>query len=242
MPKVTDWLSLLMGEVGRGVYVWGGNGQLLDAMASPEEWIAKHETSDRNAARAIALYRMRKDAGIRNLRAFDCSGLVYWSLKSLGLLEKDLSAHGLYGRCKPIADEKELTAGDLLFRHDGTRAVHVGVYAEDGRVIECRGRDVGVVCEKRRDGEWNRMGRLTGIRWTEDEKEAEKAQYVTIRGKSVRARSGGGTAFRTVRIVHAGDRFPLLGRAQSGWYRIDLGTSEAYVTDKPRYTEVTQDA
>ena len=75
--RAGEWIARLRAQVGRGMYVWGGNGQRLDTMTNPEAWIEKRETSAENAARAKRLYRLRRDAGIAEIRAFDCSGLLY---------------------------------------------------------------------------------------------------------------------------------------------------------------------
>ena len=74
------------------------------------------------------------------------------------LQKSDVSSRGLYGLCDKI-EKSDLRDGDLVFHHDGTRIVHVGVYVGDGQAIECRGRDYGVVLTKRSGSYWNRFGR-----------------------------------------------------------------------------------
>ena len=57
----------------------------------------------------------------------------------------------------------ELIPGDLLFRGDGKDFYHVGVYVGDGRVVEAKGRDDGVVLTFRHWGEQaERLGRSAG--------------------------------------------------------------------------------
>ena len=157
-----EFLRLLDTQVERGIYVWGGDGELLDDMPDPEAWIRRHETSEKDAERAVKLYRKRVKAGKTGIRAFDCSGLVFWTLKTLGLQQTDLSSRGLYAKCEKI-EAGDLRPGDLVFCHDGTQIVHVGVNAKNGYQIECRGRDVGVVKNKRKAGYWNRFGRWPGL-------------------------------------------------------------------------------
>ncbi|MBQ5990996.1 MAG: C40 family peptidase [Clostridia bacterium] len=217
-------------EVGKGVYVWGGNGELLTGMPDPHGWIERRETSPGNAKRAQALFDRRRKAGTEEIRAFDCSGLVYWALKKLGVLKTDVSSRGLYAMCRPVKED-ELLPGDLVFHHDGKQIVHVGICAGADQ-IECRGRDAGVVRNRRRSGYWNRFGRLP---CTEDE---AGERFVYVRGGSVRVREGGGVQTRCIGIVHKGERYPLLGAAPSGWYRIAWRGAEAYITNRPQYTEV----
>ena len=218
------------GQVGTGIYVWGGNGELLDEMTDPKGWIERRETSKVNAERATRLLASRKQQGIRMIRAFDCSGLVYWALKGLGVLKSDVSSRGLYAMCRPI-EESELKSGDLVFHHDGKQIVHVGVWIGPEQV-ECKGRDEGVVKNIRKRGYWNRFGRLDALPL--DTAEA----HVVVKGGSVYLREGGGIGSKAIGIAHRGDCLPLRGTAPSGWYRVAWGEKEAYITNKPQYTEV----
>lgn len=223
-----QFVQMVKDQVGKGVYVWGGNGEILDDLTYALAFVERHETSDGNKRRVYTLLAKRMSEHVRPIRAFDCSGLVYWALHALGLQESDVSSRGLYALCRPIT-EKELIPGDLVFRHDGTQIVHVGVCVGTEQV-ECKGRDVGVVQNRRKIGYWNRFGRWKAF-------ETENA-YVLIKGGSVRVREGDGTTTRCIGIAHKGDRYPLLGTAPSGWYRIAWNGRTAYITNKPRYTEV----
>lgn len=149
--KVKDFLELLNSQVNKAIYVWGGDGENLSAMNDPEDWIERKETSKSNRDRALKLYRKRVADGVKDIRAMDCSGMVYWALKTLGAKIGDTSSRGFYGMGTPISKE-QLKAGDLGFHYtdkdgDGfeqSEITHVGVY--DGkRFIEARGRDYGVV-------------------------------------------------------------------------------------------------
>ena len=157
--RINHFIAYLKGEVANGsIYVWGAQGE----KEITEGWIQRRETSKANAARAIALWHKRLAAGYKNIRAFDCSGLIVYYLNREGLYKYDMSANGLYGKSVKLKRE-ELRPGDLVFRHNGLKAYHVGVYVGDGKVIEAKGRDDGVVM---RDinasgtGYWNRYGRL----------------------------------------------------------------------------------
>ena len=224
------FVRLVTDQVDKGVYVRGGNGEIVDELTDPVAWVQRHETSDENVERVMRLIAKRMQDGVKEIRAFDCSGLVYWALHTIGLQKYDVSSRGLYALCEPIA-EKDLLPGDLVFHHDGNRIVHVGVYVGSEQV-ECRGRDVGVVRNRRRAGYWNRFGRFRALKTDAD------ASYVTVKGGTVRVREGGGTDTRCIGIAHKGERFPMLGRAASGWYRIEWHGVSAYITDKPQYTEV----
>ena len=224
------FLTLLSGQVDRGIYVWGGNGELLDGMNDPIGWIRRHEANALDAERAVALYRKRKAAGITEIRAFDCSGLVYWALHTIGAQATDVNSRGFYALCMPLSED-ELKPGDLVFHHDGQRIVHVGVCCGTEQ-IECKGRDFGVVQNARKAGYWNRFGRLRALPLADD------AAFVLVKGGSVRVRQGDGIQTTCIGIAHRGDRLPYRGTAPSGWYRIAWNGADAYITNRARYTEV----
>lgn len=234
MADVNEFLNLLYSQVNRGIYVWGGNGENLSEMDKPIEWIERHESNAKDERRAIALYEQRVRDGVVDIRAFDCSGLVYWALHELGLQKSDVSSRGLYSLCEHI-NKAELRPGDLVFHHDGKQIVHVGVCVGEEQ-IECRGRDVGVVRNRRRPDYWNRFGR-----WKAFDTEPSNA-YVLVKGGSVRVRDKDGIYGRCLGIVHRGEEYPYLGTAPSGWYMIEYRGQPAYITNKPRYTEVIFDA
>ena len=239
MKLIEEFETLLNGQVGRGIYVWGGNGENLCGMKDPEAWIRSNETSEENAERAIKLYRKRKAAGVKEIRAFDCSGLIYWALKTLGIIDKDASSRGLYKLCTPI-EEADLKPGDLVFHDDGKQIVHVGAWVTGGYQIESMGRDVGVVKSKRKAGYWTKFGRYPKLQ--EDPKPdppQPTEQTVYVKGGSVRVREGDNVSTKCIGIAHRGDEFPLLELSEAtGWYRIPYGSQEGYITNNPRYTEL----
>lgn len=62
---------------------------------------------------------------------FDCSGLVYWAFKKVGItLPRSSSAQAQVGR--PVA-KSDLQPGDLIFFY--SPVTHVGFYAGDGKVL-----------------------------------------------------------------------------------------------------------
>lgn len=174
MSIKTDFLSLVKSQVNRGIYVRGGNGEDLTDMPDPKAWIERREKPDethtkaQNAARAIRLYDKRLDSGVNPVLAFDCSGLMYWAGKQVGIFKSDLTANGIYGKCRKIT-RSELQAGDFVFKHNGKRATHVGVCVGE-KFVDCRGRDVGVIESKFSASVWNAYGRLDAMQ--DDEPEA----------------------------------------------------------------------
>jgi len=80
-------------------------------------------------------------------RGFDCSGLVYYTLKQTGI-SVPRSAHDQYLHSTPIK-QTELRPGDLVFfktNRRTSRITHVGIYLGDDRFIHARsgGRKVDI--------------------------------------------------------------------------------------------------
>lgn len=123
------------------IYVWSGQGQTTIT----ESIIKAKETSDKNATRAIDFWIKQKAAGLTNLRMFDCSGLIARWLMDHNLSKVDLNCDDLYALCDPVSFD-DLQPCDLIFRGSATDKTHVALYMGDGKEIEAKGRDDGVVC------------------------------------------------------------------------------------------------
>ncbi len=137
------------------IYVWGAQGQKKPTIT--EAWIRRREKTKRNADRAIAYWKKEVREGYGDvLRAFDCSGLGTFFFLKHRLIDHDVNAEGLRSLCTEIG-RSELREGDMVFRMSKGRAVHVGYAIDADRVIEAKGRDVGVVESK--VSCWDRYGR-----------------------------------------------------------------------------------
>ncbi len=200
------------------IYVWGAQGET----DITEEWIRKKETSKTNAERAIALWRKRIAEGMKTIAAYDCSGLIMKFLMDEGLCSSDMSSRGLYSAAKKLDDPKELIPGDLVFRHNGVRIHHVGVFVGDGMVIESKGRDEGVVLrhiDASGKSYWNRYGRLEII--TEEEAEPAAPIYPAMY-------SYGGATYVNLRTAPEGEKIGKVSRGekvlvlaeQDGWAEV----------------------
>jgi cell wall-associated NlpC family hydrolase len=79
-------------------------------------------------------------------RAFDCSGLVTYCLKSLGL-NMDYATHNprQYQASEVKIDKAQIQPGDLCFRCTLGVATHIGICVGDNQVVEAKGRAYGVV-------------------------------------------------------------------------------------------------
>lgn len=147
MSRITEFINYLLSHVG-DAYVWGAQGEILSDMTQKEleAFVDRRETSQENEDRALKFIAKAKKTP---LYAFDCNGLVnFWFQNTKGWRKGDASAATLYSECITKGTRKAATAlepGDLLFRHNGSKINHVGVFIGDGMAIEAKGRDDGVV-------------------------------------------------------------------------------------------------
>ena len=154
--KLQTFINLIKGQINKGIYVWGGQGELLSSI-SPE-WIKKKENSTANYEKALKMYEIRKKYA--DARAFDCSGLVCWALVECGAEKKgfDKTANGLMTSMCDSVSKSQLRDGDLCFKVSDGKAHHVGVYV-GGKIIEAKGRAYGVVSSSVTSS-WDKFGRL----------------------------------------------------------------------------------
>ena len=157
--RIGGFIDPIKGQIDKGIYVWGADGELLSTI--DPAWIKKKENSTSNYEKALAMYEKRK--GIKDARAFDCSGLVCWGLRQSGAKPSgfDKTAEGLRQMCTKIS-KSELKDGDLCFKVSDGKAHHVGVYI-GGKIVEAKGRAYGVVSSSVTSS-WDAFGRLN-IKW-----------------------------------------------------------------------------
>ena len=248
MSKAEDFIKLLESQVNKGIYVWGANGEDLNSMSNPYTWIRGKETSTADADRAIHLYDTRKNNGVDPIRAFDCSGLMYWAGKQVGVFPKDITSRGIWALCKD-ADPNNLKPGDFLFRTGDDGVVrHVGCYIGGGYYIDSAGRDIGVRKDSYKPSKWDLFGHYSLMDDDEPqpvppEPPVPVTQYVHPKG-NVRVRECNGTGKQIKPTATKKDYLPLLGRAteEPQWYIVEWQGRTGYISDKRKYTEVTERA
>lgn len=236
---VNDFIKLLNAQVDTAIYVWGGDGEDLCQMLDPFKWISGMEDSASDYKRSVNLFEKRLAEGKNPIRAFDCSGLIYWALKILGIITKDISSRGLFKKCREI-ESADLVRGDLVFIYDNDagKIVHVGAYVGDGYVIDARGRDVGVVRTKLADRKFNRFGRLPGV-FLDHPEIPEGYHVLQVVGGRVHVRAGDNKYTKKLKTVLRGEIYPIVGRGASGWWEIEYAPGlTGYISDDSKYTKV----
>ena len=106
-------------------------------------WIGGHDLASMGGSAVVDAARQAIGKpyvyGATGPDGFDCSGLVWWSLKQAGQETDRLTAQGYWQRCQEVS-RSELMPGDLVFwnagdNHDGQMG-HVAIYAGDGKVVQ----------------------------------------------------------------------------------------------------------
>lgn len=251
-----EWLNI-------SLYVWGGNGQLVESFenfAAFEAWVRKMEVADSshtkevNVQRILNRCRALQAAGVTHIRIGDCSGTFYSVFKQMGIGQGDMSAASMYSRCTHI-DKSQLQPGDLLFRFNGSKISHVGIYLGGTTVIENNSRDKGVVITKLNrklsSGElyWNRFGIWAGMRDTASSTQPEnpvapkervedlkRIGFIVVDKikKSCNVRSGPSMSYAIVGEAAKGDDYPLFAElAEPGtkwkWFKINYDGVVGYI-------------
>ena len=261
-----QFAEIIESQVNCSIYVWGGSGEDLMQMtdAQRRSYFERKEkadddgkhTKEQNIARCEALFQKLKAKGCKVIRAFDCSGLICWALKQMFQKQSRINANTIYTRCDPSSDRgdlkiTDLKCGDLVFKHNGKRATHVGMYKGNLRIIDSRGRDYGVN-ERSITSDFNKFGVWPAL--AEDIPDpdpgpdpGQKTKYVLVKGnksRSVWIRTGPGTGSgcKKYKVAHGGDTFLLRGRAatEPHWYNIEVVGKSLWITDKEEYTEVIE--
>lgn len=215
------------------IYVWGGSGELCKDVT--EAWIRRKE-SGRQPEAAVKEWEAVMASPYRDVaRCFDCSGYVSFCLKEVGALDRRRDCDGLFARSTEIYTPED---GCLLFRTNPTNPndeTHVGFYF-NGKQYHAKGRAYGVIEEPYNERYWQKLAWFKGLK--KDEPPEPTEQKVLVKGKSVWVRDADSTKGKKLFIAHRGQSFELIDIAPSGWYHIMTTYPDAYITNKPRYTEI----
>ena len=244
---LNEFIQYLIEQIGQP-YVWGGQHTEL----TPENYktvIRKKENSEEHAKAAIAYCTKKFEQGANVLFAYDCSGLgVFWITDVMHIWNADANANTMLHRCVDIDTPEPPEKGWWVFKlnDEKTRATHIGYMIDNEYLVEAKGRAYGVCKTKWREHEWDCWG-IPKI--FEDEIRNQPIppeptpipqNKVLVKGKSVWVRDSDSTKGKKLFVAHKGQTFDLIDIAPSGWYHIMTTYPDAYITNKPRYTECTE--
>ena len=260
MDKSSQIIEVARSLVGKSCYVWGAKGQEMNEKKNLQAWVLSMEqadsgyTKEQNVDRVMNLYQRLVLKGVNPVRAFDCSGLVYYVYNKCGIFKVRRSADSYYNRCKK-KERQDLRAGDLVFRSNGSKVVHTGIYIGAGRVIHAKGRDLGIVEEPLIAYGWNLFGKPDGV-YDDDVKEPATISELIPAQPAVKpadeieppyVETDGSVYVRTapnksgsILGIARNEKIPFIAVATStGWYRVKYhGNDNAYITNNPKYVRL----
>jgi hypothetical protein len=250
---LNEFIAYLNEQIGQP-YLWGGQHTRLTPdtyeaiIHKREDGRGGYKDGTSYADASIAYCKSLFDMGLTVLYAYDCSGLgMYWLQNVKHLYKGDANANTMMGRCSDLSRTDPPKKGWWAFRQDDSgKATHIGYMVDDEWLVEAKGRKYGVVVTMFAEKDWSVWG-IPDVFYDEiaypepvPPEPPIVNKVVKVIGKSVRIRKGYTTLSKTVKIAHRGDEYPFIAVAPSGWYCIDLGETEAYITNKEKYTKLAE--
>lgn len=139
--KTSEFVAYINSKEGNA-YLWGGQGESLYDLA--RELAKKNGQADEKTEKMLA--QMEKQ-GVRNIEFFDCSGLGVSFLLEKGAISCDMTANGLYQKCKKI-EKEDSRAGDMVFLVNSSgKATHIGYLVNRTTVVHAFNQSKGVIKE-----------------------------------------------------------------------------------------------
>ena len=233
LNRLQDFISIVNSKLGSG-YVFGGQSdqpltrEVLNALVK-QYGRSHYYFSNYSAERWLGM------------QFYDCSGLVVYTLRKMGLIPKDAdySAQSLYTQlCKPL-QRAQLRQGDLCFNKTSTGIVHVGVYMGNNKVTHARGTFYGVV-NTIMFNSFNTFGRLKYFEGVEPEVQVtiEKSQKKAISSTGIYEKMSMQSGVITT--LDKGNIIDVEGKTDNGWYLVKYLNSTGYVrrSDVEDYDEL----
>jgi hypothetical protein len=189
-----DYKEYLLSKVDKDLYVLGAQGEdlltLLPKICEMAGVLAKVDQ-----ILTLAQKRLMKGYTVRELCAFDCSGLIMKYLIDHGIYKHDMTADGIYNAIPDKVAVKDVQEGDfVVYGSYKTKTEidsktgkkvdkrvwsvdHIGSVINDTEVVEARGSAYGVVKTKIADRPWEKAVRPDW--WSDIKPKPEK--YVLTR-------------------------------------------------------------
>ena len=150
MPKVkaSEFISYIESKVG-SAYLWGGQGERL------YDIVAKYATTkNQSESKTVKMLGFLENNGIQDIQFFDCSGLGVSYLLEQGAISCDMTADGIYKKCKKIV-KNEARPSDMVFLINSSgKATHIGYLVEENVVVHALNQSVGVIREPLGKRKW----------------------------------------------------------------------------------------
>ncbi len=145
VKEFTKWAKEQVGSA----YLWGGQGESVYELVKQ---LAKKNGQSEDKTEKMLAYM--KKMGAKDIKFFDCSGLIIKYLIENKGLAYDTTAAGLYKLCAPIT-ESQVEEGDWCFLKDSSGKIyHIGCVVDNDMVVHAFNQEKGVIMEKRTARKW----------------------------------------------------------------------------------------
>lgn len=198
-------------------YVWGLNGELYTKEIA-EKYKANKRSAPDNKPETYWTVRCAKWYG---KYCADCSGLIVWAMRKLGVFTSSQDMGSAAFRSKFTTKGKISTIPNIpgigLWRQG-----HIAIYAGDGVVMEAKATAVGVVSGVSKVTDFTEWGYFAGIDYSGSETTnsgGNKVFFATCTGSSVNIRKGAATSYASIGKLGNGNKILALP-AVNGWCEI----------------------
>lgn len=165
----------------------------------------------------------------------DCSGLFSWAFKELGgymyhgsdtMYRKYCTSKGALNKGKRT-DGQELKPGTAVFTYNEKEGKygHVGLYIENGTVIEAAGTKEGVITSKV-NGKWEYWGELKGVEYKET---PIPEGYAKVTGKRVALRSTPALSVSVLKRVDTGTMVKIETPPECEWEYVSVDGKKGWM-------------
>ena len=214
-------------KVGCG-YCWGTLGQKMTESLLAQ-LIQKHGESKIQPAKQRK-YNMGKIV-------YDCAGLVAKAFNEIGI-RPYTSAPSNWANLK--YDQKGTISQmptdkvAILFRNDGTKMVHTGIYIKNNRFVHAKGTDYGVLEESMSQYSWTHYGIPTGLYGSGEIdppvpiKYPFKGKVIANSGSTVNLREKPNKSAKILTKVKLGEIVTVSG-GENGWYNVIYKEFKGYM-------------
>lgn len=250
---LNEFIKYLTEQIGQP-YLWGGQHTKLtpdnyvEIIHKREDGRGKYADGTTYAEASIAFCKKKFDQGATVLYAYDCSGLgMYW-IQNIQHIWNDKTADGMMRCCTELIRSEPPERGWWVFKqNDRGKATHIGYMVDNEYLIEAKGRKFGVVKTKWREKDWSIWGipsifydEIVNPPQPEPPEPEPKQTYVEVIGGKVRVRASDSVFGKKQFTAVKGELFRYLGMAPSGWYQIEAGYPESYITSKEKHTKLVE--
>lgn len=199
-------------------YVWGAQGETYTKELA-EAWHSRAVKGSKSvpSGRNRNSYYIGDCSKWIGRKVADCSGGIVAAIREFDPGYADRSSSGFkaqFTESGKIGTLPEIPGLALW------KSGHIGLYIGNGKAIEFRGTAYGCVETAVKDRTWTHWGKIKGVTYgeTASGESAGTPVFAVCSGGSVNVRSGPGSSYNRVGVLHKGDR--MLVNPGGGWPQI----------------------